>query len=276
MAVSTAFSGSRPLIIAHRGGGQEWPENTVLAFEKSIQSGAAMLELDVQVTKDGVPVVYHPKDLSKNTDGAGQIKDFNVADLKALDAGYHFGKDQGYPYRGQGLKIPTLEEVLKKIPNVRLIIDMKSTPEEDLVQALVATLPDAAYARLVFYSTHQKHLEALKAKKPEATTFESRDATRARLLNSLAAHRCDGPSEALWIGFEKSRTMSVVEKFTLGEGQSETTFDMWNKDSMKCTRGAAKKAKIVFFGVNTPEDFKVAKKLGADAVFSDAPSKLAR
>lgn len=102
----------------------------------------------------------------------------------------------------------------------------------------------------------------------------ARDATRQRLLNVVANRRCDRTPDPRWIGFKKTHSLTVVEKFTLGESASEVSFDLWNKATMECTRRSAPRARIVFFGINSREDLKAARKLRADAVFTDVPAAL--
>jgi len=101
------------LNIAHRGGGNLRPENTVLGYRHALSVGAEALEGDLHATQDGVVVVSHDATVDRTTNGSGQIKEMTFQELRDLDAGYWFTRDGGatYPYRGEGLQIPTLEEV---------------------------------------------------------------------------------------------------------------------------------------------------------------------
>src|SRR5436853_3299899 len=74
-----------PCVIAHRGGGQNFPENTIFSFSRCLEMGCDALELDVQVTKDGIVVVYHPDDLKQWTNGSGAISECNWEDLENLN-----------------------------------------------------------------------------------------------------------------------------------------------------------------------------------------------
>lgn len=89
----------RLLRIAHRGASAYAPENTLAAITKAAELGADMVELDVQVSADGVPVILHDIDLSRTTNGRGLVRDQSLAALKRLDAGH-------------GQQIPTLEEAI--------------------------------------------------------------------------------------------------------------------------------------------------------------------
>lgn len=119
----------RPLNMAHQGGAGLAPSNTIVAFRNALKVGADGLELDVHATKDGEVVVTHDDTVDRTTDGTGAVKDFTLAELKKLDAGYRFTPDNGqtYPYRGQGITIPTLREVLAEFPDQRINIEIKQS-----------------------------------------------------------------------------------------------------------------------------------------------------
>src|SRR5690349_915532 len=89
---------SRPLVFAHRGGGGLYPENTLEAFKYSAEMGVDVLELDVHSTADGELVVMHDADVTRTTDGRGPVNQLTLAELKKLDAGYHFTPDDGKTY----------------------------------------------------------------------------------------------------------------------------------------------------------------------------------
>jgi len=116
-----------PLNIAHRGASGLAPENTLVAFKKALELGADVLELDVHTTKDGEVVVIHDERVDRTTNGTGAVKELTLTSLKRLDAGYYFTLDGGktYPYRGQGITIPTLKEVFTEFPDYRINIEIK-------------------------------------------------------------------------------------------------------------------------------------------------------
>ena len=76
---------SQPLVIAHRGASGERPENTLPAFERAIEQSADMIETDLHLTRDGVVVVHHDASL-KRLGARGEIREWNAADLRSLDA----------------------------------------------------------------------------------------------------------------------------------------------------------------------------------------------
>src|SRR5882672_8219125 len=93
------------LVIAHRGNAAHAPENTLEAFDQAIALGADALELDVHVTRDGVPVVIHDPTLSRTAGQPHAVGALTAAELLEADAGATFTRDDGasFPYRGRGL-----------------------------------------------------------------------------------------------------------------------------------------------------------------------------
>jgi glycerophosphoryl diester phosphodiesterase len=117
----------RPLFFAHRGGSLLAPENTLVAFKNGLYFGADALELDVHLSRDGELMVLHDPTVERTTNGVGAAILMTRAELQILDAGYHFTPDGGrtFPFRGQGISIPTLREVLTAFPAVRVNIELK-------------------------------------------------------------------------------------------------------------------------------------------------------
>lgn len=106
--------------IAHRGASGYAPENTFAAFDIAADMNADLIELDVQLTKDGHIAVIHDDKVDRTTDGSGFVKDFTLKELQALDAGSWFGPE----FKGE--RIPSLEEVMKRYhPNIGLLIELK-------------------------------------------------------------------------------------------------------------------------------------------------------
>jgi glycerophosphoryl diester phosphodiesterase len=117
-----------PLLMAHRGGSHLAPENTLQAFRRALDWWRAdLLEIDVQPTKDGECVVIHDPTVDRTTDGGGRVADLTLAQIQALDAGYRFTPDGGksFPFRGRGVRISTLAEVLAALPHARVNVEMK-------------------------------------------------------------------------------------------------------------------------------------------------------
>lgn len=106
-------------LIAHRGASAEAPENTLAAFRRALEIGVDGIELDVYVSRDGVPVVVHDPELP----GLGKVEELSLADIRKFDAGGWFDR------RFAGEKIPTLDEVLKlPLGKTFLMIELKGKP----------------------------------------------------------------------------------------------------------------------------------------------------
>ncbi len=147
-----------PLRIAHRGSRVLWPENTAEAFQGAIDLGYTYIETDVQMTRDGVVVVFHDATLERTTNGAGPVDRWDFADLQQLDAAWWFGEADGYPLRGTGVRVRSLDEVFATWPDARFNLDLKGRnlewPVADLIKrhrrqdtALVASFVDHRVAK---------------------------------------------------------------------------------------------------------------------------------
>lgn len=134
-----------PLLVAHRGGARLAPENTLAAFRPAVEEwGADMLELDVRLSRDGHVMVIHDATVDRTTDATGRVSDYTRDELQAMDAGYRFLDLKGEPsFRGVGVTIPTLDELLGTCPDVWLNIEAKEAavagPLVDLVRRHEAT-----------------------------------------------------------------------------------------------------------------------------------------
>jgi glycerophosphoryl diester phosphodiesterase len=116
-----------PTVIGHRGACGELPENTLASFGLAVTQGAAILETDVHLTRDGKLVLIHDELLERTTNGRGRITDHSLAELRQLDAGDSFDPagDGSFPFRGRGLQIPTLEETLEAFPRLHFNVEIK-------------------------------------------------------------------------------------------------------------------------------------------------------
>jgi glycerophosphoryl diester phosphodiesterase len=127
-----------PLVIAHRGAAGDAPENTIEAFEAAIDLGCGYLETDAHLTRDGVVVAFHDCRLDRVTDRKGRISELGIAEVEAADAGFHFTAPDGtHSFRGRGVRVPRLEDILTRWPDARVNIDPKA---DDTVEPLVALL----------------------------------------------------------------------------------------------------------------------------------------
>lgn len=117
--------GDWPINLAHRGASARAPENTLEAFRAALGDGAGGLETDAHMTRDGEIVLIHDDTVERTTDGRGLVRGMTLAQVRTLDAGHGFGDDVGFPYRGRGLRVPTLREVYEEFPGVPINIEIK-------------------------------------------------------------------------------------------------------------------------------------------------------
>jgi glycerophosphoryl diester phosphodiesterase len=136
------LEGPLPIAFAHRGGAIDLPENSMPAFTAAVELGYRYIETDVHATADGVLVAFHDPALDRVTDAHGEIATLTAAQVGAAEAGYDFTPDGGrsFPFRGRGLRVPLLAELLESLPEVRVNIDVKAwnavTPLARLLTAM--------------------------------------------------------------------------------------------------------------------------------------------
>jgi glycerophosphoryl diester phosphodiesterase len=146
----------RVLNIAHQGGEDEFPSNTLYAFRKAVRAGADMLEIDIGVTQDDQVVVMHDTSVDRTTNGNGPISEKTLREIQQLDAAYWFSADAGNHYRHdqdpsayrlRGLasgdrrppkgykaadfRVPTLRSVLRAFPRTPINIEVKGRTKEE-------------------------------------------------------------------------------------------------------------------------------------------------
>jgi glycerophosphoryl diester phosphodiesterase len=160
------------LNIAHRGGGRLRPEATLPAFEHALSVGADVIEFDVHASSDGIVVVIHDDTVDRTTDGSGTVADMSFAELRMLDAGYAFTPDGGqtFPYRGMGIQIPTLDEVLEAFPDQYYLIEIKQYEPSIVPNVLAILEAHSALDRVILASFQQVTIDAVRAANPELFT----------------------------------------------------------------------------------------------------------
>ena len=134
------FRTGKTLVIPHAGGDGMYPENTMYAYEHSLAAGGQVIDLDVQGTADGQLVAMHDSTVDRTTNGTGRVREMTLVELQRLDAGWSFSA-RGESFRGRGLTIPTIKEVLQRFPDVLATLDLKDQRVE--VVAAVCNLVKA-------------------------------------------------------------------------------------------------------------------------------------
>jgi glycerophosphoryl diester phosphodiesterase len=174
----------RPLVIAHQGGDGVWPGDTMYAFEQAVNIGVDVLEMDAHITKDGRIVLMHDEEVDRTTDGTGLIEDLTLEEIKRLDAAYGWSNDEGvtFPFRGQGIQVPALDELFEAFPQMRYVIEIKLTrnpidkPLCDLIRQ--HNMQD----KVLVASFHDEAMQSFRAACPEVATSASRGEVTAFVL----------------------------------------------------------------------------------------------
>lgn len=130
--------GARP-VIAHRGASGHAPENTLPSFLLAAAMGADAIELDVHATADGAPVVIHDPTLDRTTDARGAVRELPLRAVRDADAGARFTPDGGrtFPFRGLGVRVPTLGEVLRALPLHPVVIEVKAAEAQEAIMRAI-------------------------------------------------------------------------------------------------------------------------------------------
>jgi glycerophosphoryl diester phosphodiesterase len=223
----------RPLVYAHRGGAALRPENTLAAFEHGLALGADGLEFDVHLSRDGVVVVHHDATLERTTNGTGPLSSLTAAQLAAIDAGHQFndGPSHRFPFRGQGLGVPTLRDVLDRHP-VPLIIELKS-PDAALARTTIDEIRRArALDRVVLGSFYYRVLRAARAYEPAIVTGAAQEETRWALYRSWAGWPLGRTAyRELQVPERAGRTTIVTPRFIEYAHRAGLPVKVWTVDA---------------------------------------------
>jgi glycerophosphoryl diester phosphodiesterase len=249
-----------PPNFAHRGASARAPENTLEAFRLAVEAGAGGLELDVHVTRDGEVVVIHDASVDRTTDGSGAVAGMTLAELRDLDAGYRFSPDRGstFPFRGRGLRIPTLAEVYEEFPAASVNIDIKE-PQPGAEEAVLRVIQsaEAAERSLVVSDDHAvvRRFRRLSggristgASRLEIATFYA----SSRLCLERLVHP---PYDALQVPVDYRGISLVTLRFVVAAHSRGARVDVWT--------------------INDPDEMRRLLDLGVDVVMTDRPETLA-
>jgi glycerophosphoryl diester phosphodiesterase len=253
------ISGDWPVNFAHRGASKRAPENTLEAFRLAVEAKAGGLELDVHVTCDGEIVVIHDATVDRTTDGSGAVAGMTLDELRGLDAGYRFSPDGGraHPYRGRGLRIPTLSEVYEGFPTTYLNIDIKE-PQPGAEKAVLRVVRGAGAEERSLVASNDKAIvrRFRKVSGGWISTGASRlEITVFYLLSRLRLERLSRPAyDALQVPFEHRGILVVTGRFVEAAHSRGVRVDVWT--------------------INDPPEMRRLLDLGADVIMTDCPETL--
>jgi glycerophosphoryl diester phosphodiesterase len=248
-----------PIVFAHQGGDEVWPGDTLFAFEQAAKLGVDVLEMDAHITKDGILVLAHDETIDRTTDGTGAIEDMTLAELKTFDAAYDWSIDGGqtFPYRGQGLTIPTIEEVFQTFPDYPINIEIKKTDRISMAQPLCDLI--RAYGmqnKVMVASFHDDALAEFRSTCPEVATSGSKgEVTAFVILNYIFLGGIYSPQEfALQVPESNSGILIVRPGFIRGAHARNLQVHIWTP--------------------NTREELQKFIDMGVDGIMTDRPDLL--
>ena len=229
--------------IAHRGSSGSFPENTRIAFEKAIEAGVDLIEVDCQLSKDGHVVVIHDERLDRTAGVRGLVRGRTLAQLKKLDVGAWFKRS----FKGE--KILTLEEVMEILgDSVELNLDIKSSPKGPLGIEL----------KILFILSHYDFLDR--------TILSSFDYRCLRRLRELAPDARIGILYAAGIKDNPFQVAREINAYSL-----HLQKEIFSPHLLE--RGKQLGLKTLVWTVNEVEEMERLLSLGVDGIISDFPEK---
>jgi glycerophosphoryl diester phosphodiesterase len=252
--------GEWPVNVAHRGASTLAPENTIEAFRLAVEAGAGGLELDVHMTRDGHIVVIHDATVDRTTNGSGAVSEMTLDELRRFDAGHNFSPDGGStrPYRGRGVWVPTLGEVLEEFPGITVNIEIKAgTP--GIEETVLGILRDAnALGRALVVSTPHAIVKRFrKISSGHISTGASRwEIGVFYILSRLRLERLVRPAyDALQVPLLHRGILVVTPRFIRAAQARGVRVDVWT--------------------INQAEEMRRLLDLGIDVIMTDRPGTLA-
>jgi glycerophosphoryl diester phosphodiesterase len=248
------LTGEHPIRFAHRGSRELWPENTWHGFDAAVeQLGYRYIETDVQVTRDGVVVVFHDDTLERTTNGVGRVAEWDWEDLALLDAAYGFSPDgASFPLRGTGIRISSLEETFDRYPHVHFNLDLKAKGCEWAVAEVIAR--------------KRRHDTVL------VGSFSDRRLARFRRITKGLVATAAGPraSIAMYTASRVGRSIhSAHAAYQLPSSMRWASVDVRLIDAVHEAG-----AHLHLWTVNDPDDMRRFLDMGADGIVTDRPDLL--
>ncbi|MFD1018580.1 glycerophosphodiester phosphodiesterase [Thalassobacillus hwangdonensis] len=229
------------MIYAHRGASKLAPENTMPAFELAFHAGADGIETDVQLTKDGVPVLIHDETVRRTSNGTGFVQDHTLEDIKKLDFGSWFSS------KFSDTPIVTLEQFLVwvKGKNLKINVELKTDkiPYEGIEQKVYDLLLN--YELLGDTVISSFNLDSIKA-----------------------FHDIDPKVETAFLTSKNRNDLTTYAK-SQGASCLHLKYRLINKTTMKAARKA--KMPVRTYTVNRPMQFKKCFKMKCAGIFTDVP-----
>jgi glycerophosphoryl diester phosphodiesterase len=259
----------RMRVIAHRGGKGEFPENTLFAFRSAVAMGVDAIEMDVHLSSDGKLVVIHDDSVFRTTSGEGPVAELSLADIQSFDAGYWWPSgrkedceacllipDDEFPFRGRGIRVPSLEEVLAEFPDIPKIIEMK--PEDPAIVSALGNLLrsyDQEESAIVA-SFHSANLKAFRQEFPEFATSAGQSEVTWFYVMNLLGFGTSYPSRAEFfqVPINMGRLPVITRGFLESSGVNNVRVQAWT--------------------INDRAEMEMLLGIGVDGIITDEPALL--
>ena len=253
--MNNSFFPNDPLIFAHRGDSGNFPENTMPAFKSAAEMGVDCIETDVHLTIDGKCIVWHDDAVELVPGKKERICSLPWDKLKEFDAGAAFtDKNGSFPFRGKGISLVPLEELLEALPETKFNIDLKDRSKK-LVKEFVRIIKDhKALNRILGASFHKENLLNLREALPELpTSFSEDEARKIVVLHKAGLLRFvrNFPAEAFQVPEKSGKIRVVTEGIIKVLHRKGISVHVWT--------------------VNEEEEMLRLLKMGVDGIFTDKP-----
>lgn len=248
------------------------PENTREAFDLALHHGVDVLETDVRSSSDGVPVLHHDAKLDRTTNGRGFVSNYSIADLKQLDAGYHFQSLSGATSRGKGVRMITLQEVLAEYADTPINVEIKH-PKAEFASTVADIIKTSGREHSVTVASfHGGVTEAFRKAAPEiATAATKNEIVQQYSKQYLPANLWqrffgdDANSENPRIPNHPYATLQVPTRFKF----KLLTLDLSDDDFIAYLQNQA--LSVTYWTINDVEEMASLANSGADGIVTDRP-----
>ena len=249
-----------PLVIAHAdtSGTSSWPGDTMVFLENVAALGVDVLEMNVNMTKDGVIVLNHDVTVDDTTDGTGLISDMTLEQVQTLDAGYDWTPEGGstFDFRGQGLAIPTLKEVFQRFPDYPMIVEIKQE-SPSMAQPLCDLIRQYGMEnKVIVPSFSDVAMGEFRAACPEVATAASSGEVRQFVYLSFAflSNPTVPPYSAMQVPIESSGITVITPGFVANAHRRGLQIHAWT--------------------INDPDEMQMLIEMGVDGIMTDRPDIL--
>lgn len=210
------FDPDGTVIVSDVGKSGLWPENTLAAIRGSRALGLNVVAVDVRLSSDGVPVLMNDATVDRTTDGTGLVAEKTSDQLGLLDAGYHFqsSSESGYPFRGLGIRVPTLEQVMREFSELGILLFLRDD-DPRLVQSVGMLVREYERTNRSLVYTGSEHMaEVVRENFPEIASFTTNAEARTfAMLQRLLSSRTFTPEAQALLLDRTTRSANPSSRF---------------------------------------------------------------